>query len=190
MFQMPPSPLSDRHGFIERMGLSAETDGLSRIAGRLFGALILESEPRSLDDLADQLDVSKASVSTEARRLVERGVAERVGKPGDRRDYYVLAPDFFVQTIRFRLSRWARLHGLAREMQTELTDVPRLVRDRFAYIEDVHTFVLSRVDDALREWSDRERRDGLRARTTGRSAPHKAGAKRPTKRSLSRNRLG
>jgi DNA-binding transcriptional regulator GbsR (MarR family) len=32
----------DRHSFIERMGLTAESDGLSRIAGRLFGALLLE----------------------------------------------------------------------------------------------------------------------------------------------------
>ena len=105
--------MTDRETFIERMGLAAESDGLSRIAGRLFGALLLESEPRSLDDLAEQLAVSKASISTEARRLLERGVAERIGKPGDRRDYYSLTPDFFGQIIRFRLSRWAALHRLA-----------------------------------------------------------------------------
>ena len=181
--------MTDRDAFIERMGLSAETDGLSRIAGRLVGALILESEPRSLDDFADQLGVSKASISTEARRLLERGVAERVGKPGDRRDYYILAPDFFVQTIRFRLSRWERLHVLAREMQTELADAPRLVRDRFAYVEDVTTFVLARVEDALREWSARERREPARARAGGRVAKKNA-PKRHSKRASNRERLG
>src|SRR5207237_10935713 len=128
--------MTDRETFIERMGLAAESDGLSRIAGRLFGALLLESEPRSLDDLAEQLAVSKASISTEARRLLERGVAERIGKPGDRRDYYSLTPDFFAQIIRFRLSRWATVHRLAREMQSEAENQPQLVRERFAYIDD------------------------------------------------------
>ena len=96
------------------MGLTSESDGLSRIAGRLFGALLLADQPCSLDALAEQLDVSKASVSTEARRLVERGVAERIGKTGDRRDYYALTPDFFAQIVRFRLNRWSALHRLIR----------------------------------------------------------------------------
>jgi predicted transcriptional regulator len=182
--------MTDRETFIDRMGLAAENDGLSRIAGRLFGALILESEPRSLDDFADQLAVSKASVSTEARRLVDRGVAERVARPGDRRDYYVLAPDFFVQTIRFRLTRWAKLHGLAREMERDLPDAPRLVRDRFAHIQDVHGFVLARVDDALREWMERGQRDTTPARPVTRSGRQKSATKRVAKRPLGKERLG
>ena len=157
--------------FIERMGLAAESDGLSRIAGRLFGALILHSEPCSLDDLADQLGVSKASVSTEARRLLERGVAERIGKPGDRRDYYSLSSDFFAQIIRFRLSRWATLHRLAKEMQDGDGDLPRLVRERFAYIEDVNDFVLARVDEALREWSEHGGRPAERRRQRRTNTP-------------------
>jgi len=182
--------MSDRHSFIERMGLAAENDGLSRIAGRLFGALILESEPRSLDDLADQLEVSKASISTEARRLVDRGVAERAARPGDRRDYYVLAPDFFVQTIRFRLGRWAALHSLAHEMQTALPDAPRLVRDRFAHIHDVHGFVLARVEDALREWAERGVPDATPPRPVTRPGHQKTATKRLAKRPAGKERLG
>ena len=148
--------MTDPESFIERMGLAAENDGLSRIAGRLFGALLIHSEPRSLDDLADQLAVSKASISTEARRLVERGVAERIGKPGDRRDYYSLTADFFAQIIRFRLGRWAGLQRLAHEMQGA-EEMPRLVRERFAHIDEFNTFVLARVEEALRDWTERER---------------------------------
>jgi len=182
----------DHHAFIERMGLAAETDGFSRIAGRLFGALILDSEPRSLDDLADQLAVSKASISTEARRLVDRGLAERVAKAGDRRDYYVLAPDFFVHTIRFRLSRWTKLQSLAREMLSDLPDAPRLVRDRFSYIDEVNEFVLARVEDALREWAEHKDRGLPRGRAGSRAVAtrQKGGTKRLVKRPLGKERLG
>ena len=182
--------MTDPETFIERMGLAAESDGLSRIAGRLFGALLLASEPRSLDDFAEQLAVSKASVSTEARRLVERGVAERIGKPGDRRDYYQLTADFFAQIIRFRLTRWSALHRLAREMQTAGGDEPRVVRDRMAYIDDVNAFVLGRVEEALEEWSQREQAQsaGLADR---RRAPRRERQQKPaTKRQVVRERLG
>lgn len=192
--------MTHSESFIERMGLAAENDGLSRIAGRLFGALLLDSEPRSLDDLAEQLAVSKASVSTEARRLVERGVAERIGKPGDRRDYYTLTSDFFAHIIRFRLGRWAGLHRLAREMQSG-EDLPRLVRDRFTYIDDFNAFVLARVEDALREWSERERlpaesRDGRGGAGAGTAAAPGARRERSltpkpgAKRQAARERLG
>ncbi|MBA2573067.1 MAG: hypothetical protein H0V06_08480, partial [Gemmatimonadetes bacterium] len=50
--------------FVERMGLFFEDDGHPRIAGRMFGFMLLSPEPCSLDDLAEQLQVSKASVST------------------------------------------------------------------------------------------------------------------------------
>ena len=152
--------------FIEQVGLSAEADGLPRIAGRLFGALLLSEQPRSLDELADQLGVSKASVSTDARRLLERGIVERVGKPGDRRDYYQLAPDFLVRIIRHRVARWGELHDLAVAVRGADWQQPAAVRDRLDYLDAIHAFVLTRVDEALREWEER------RPRRRAASAPH------------------
>lgn len=147
--------------FIEQVGLNAEADGLSRIAGRLFGALLLSDAPRSLDELAEQLAVSKASVSTDARRLLERGVVERIGKPGDRKDYYQLAPDFLVRVIRHRVSRWRALHDLGVEMRRTSPNQPAAVRERLDYLDAIHEFVLERIDDALEEW---ESRSGPRGR--------------------------
>ena len=55
--------------FIERMGVALDSDGLPRIAGRIFGLLLVSEDARSLDDLAAELRVSKGSVSTNARLL-------------------------------------------------------------------------------------------------------------------------
>ena len=49
--------------FIERTGVEIERLGMSRTFGRLFGLLMVADRPLSLDDLAEQLHVSKASVS-------------------------------------------------------------------------------------------------------------------------------
>jgi DNA-binding MarR family transcriptional regulator len=182
-------PVTDRHSFIERMGLASESDGLSRIAGRLFGALLLESEPRSLDELAEMLDVSKASISTEARRLLDRGVAERISKAGDRRDYYALTPDFFAQIVRFRLGRWSALHRLVRDLPATTPDLPRPVRERFTYIDDVHAFVLARVEEALTEWSERGQR-GTSSPRERVPARQKSAPKPVVKRGMNEERLG
>lgn len=80
--------------FVERLGLHMEREGLSRSAGRIGGYLMLQDEPRSLEEIAEALHLSRGSVSTNARFLERAGVAERVGFPGDRRDYYRTVPDF------------------------------------------------------------------------------------------------
>ena len=78
---------------IQRMALFFERDGLPRIAGRVLAYLLVSPDPRSLDELAETLQVSKSSVSTGARRLERMGTVERVTIPGDRRDYYCIAAD-------------------------------------------------------------------------------------------------
>ena len=93
--------------FTDRMGLLFEAEGRPRIAGRIFGYLLLSDDPRSLDQLADSLRVSKASASTNARLLADQGVLERVCLPADRHDYYHVAPDLFARTMAERMRRWA-----------------------------------------------------------------------------------
>src|SRR3569623_1242186 len=112
-----------QRSFIDRMGLATEADGLSPIAGRLFALLLLADEPQSLDDLAGSLDVSKASVSTDARRLLERGSVERVTRTGDRRDYYELAPDFFARIVQARVNRWRRIQSLDDDVRNQATEL-------------------------------------------------------------------
>lgn len=85
--------------FIEGMGRQFEEDGAPRIAGRLFGFLMLQEEPCSLDDVAEQLRVSKGSASSNARLLEQLGIAERVTRAGDRRDYYRISPDMSERSL-------------------------------------------------------------------------------------------
>lgn len=149
--------------FVGRMGHAAETNGLSPIAGRLFAMLLLSDAPRSLDEIAAFLDVSKASVSTEARRLVERGVIERVRRAGDRRDYYELAPDFFAQIVQRRIEQWRRIQALVTTMRETSSTLPPVVRERFASIDEIHAEVVDRIDAALTDWRSRARKRSLTA---------------------------
>ena len=146
--------LTDRaaRAFADRMANAAAADGLSPIAGRLFAVFLLSDAPQSLDALAATLRVSKASVSTEARHLFERGIVERVSVAGDRRDYYELAPDFFAQVIRARVARWRRIQRLVADMRDSSPALSTAVRERFASIDDIHAVVVPEIEAALDEW--------------------------------------
>ena len=80
-----------RERFIEQMGIIAQGDGAPRIAGRMMGLMIFDGRPYSFSELAAELQVSRGSVSTNARILEQRGVLERTALPGDRQDYFQLA---------------------------------------------------------------------------------------------------
>ena len=101
--------------FIEKMGLFFEADGAPRISGRILGLLLLTPGDCSLDDLADELQVSKASVSTNARLLESWGAVERTSRPGDRRDYYRIADDVEARMLERRLERMRSMRGLIEE---------------------------------------------------------------------------
>jgi DNA-binding transcriptional regulator GbsR (MarR family) len=143
--------------FIERLGIILEADGLPRIAGRLFGVLLLSPEPLSLDELAHRLDVSKASVSTDARLLEQRGVAERISRPGDRRDYYQMAPDLFRRSTEQRLARWRAFHEAVCSVRPIVAGRNPVVDHRLEEMEEAYDHVMRTITAALETWGRRRR---------------------------------
>lgn len=93
------SPCDVRAEFIEKVGLIAQAEGLPRIAGRVFGLLIFDGDVTSFGALATHLQVSRGSISSSIRLLEERGLVKRIAKPGDRQDYFQLAPNPYVTML-------------------------------------------------------------------------------------------
>ena len=139
-----------RERFVERMGLMTEADGLPRIAGRIFGYLLLTPGDCSLEDLASQLGVSRASVSNDARRLAQMGLLERRSRPGDRRDYYSISPDAFRRSIAGRIENLRRFHELIDEARG-LAGHEEEVRRRLERWDDAHRMLLTAFEGLLAE---------------------------------------
>lgn len=156
--------------FIDRLGDAAEADGLSPIAGRLFALLMLAAEPQSLDELAEALGVSKASVSTDARRLLDRGIVERTRRTGDRRDFYELTPDFFARVIRARVARWRRIQQLVDDVRVDSTALSSAANERFDAVDAMQSAVIDRVDEALAEWEREAQKQRAAVRAKRQSA--------------------
>ena len=114
---------------IERVGVLTESEGLPRIAGRIFGLLLVTPGECSLDDMAETLGVSKASISTDARRLEQFGIVSRTSRPGDRRDYYAIAPNALHQSLDNKLRGMRQFQAILNDAQ-DLPDTDAEVRDR------------------------------------------------------------
>ena len=140
--------------FIERMGLAIERLGLTRTFGRLFGLLLVVDRPLSLDEIAAQLDVSKASVSTNARSGEQLGLTRRVGVRGDRRDYYEVAPHAFERVTAKRVAALQAMAGLAAEGLQAIGKETSPARERLTEMLDFYQFMGEQLEEMLARWGE------------------------------------
>lgn len=141
--------------FVERMGVTLEAEGLPRIAGRLVGFLLVHTEAYSLDELAEQLQVSKASISTNARQLEEHRILERISSPGDRRDYYRMKPDSWEGMLRTAQQKWNTMRELLTAAAAALPDDMEAGRARIIEAEQFHLLLIDGVERMLERWGRR-----------------------------------
>jgi DNA-binding transcriptional regulator GbsR (MarR family) len=84
---------SVRRRLTEVGGRTAQDLGLGRIVGQVLVHLYLTPAEQSLEDIAKDLELSKAAVSIAARQLESLGLLRRSWKSGDRKTYYRTADD-------------------------------------------------------------------------------------------------
>jgi DNA-binding transcriptional regulator GbsR (MarR family) len=142
--------------FIERLGSHLADEGFPLIAGRVTAYLLVAEGPRSLDEIAGALSVSRASVSTDTRRLVDRGLLVRSSLPGDRRTYYTFAPDGFRTMLAARIRNLSTLRALLEDAAAlPVARSTTEVRQRLTEWTDFHTAVIDLLQALLAKWSGR-----------------------------------
>jgi len=141
--------------FVEEMGQLFAREGYAPIAGRLFGLLLVAPEPVALTALAQELGVSKASVSTDTRRLERRGILERVRRPGDRQAYYRVSADLPARMMEGRIGRITAFLSLVNGYVAE-EEAPAL-RDRLVGVAGAHGMVLEAMRTTLAQWQQSRR---------------------------------
>lgn len=136
-------------------------------AGRQYSMLFFENKPMTLDDMADELGMSKTSMSTSIRSLAESKLVERVWERGVRKDLYTVNDDWyqnFIDTFSLRWGRSISLHlsairrskkELNELIQSEVTDeeIKEMARhdiEKLDYIRDYYNW-LERLVDAFED---------------------------------------
>lgn len=138
--------------FVERMGLICEKEGMARSAGRIFGLLLVGGRPYSLDELAETLQASKASASTNCRMLEQLGMIQRVSSLGDRRDFYRVEGDPWEKMLRVAQQRWRDMAQVFGEARATLPPQMAEGRLRLEEAERFHLLMIGEFDKLLEAW--------------------------------------
>ncbi|HDJ33057.1 MAG TPA: MarR family transcriptional regulator [Bacteroidetes bacterium] len=88
-----------RRELVERIGVINERFGLQPVAARVNALLLVSEKPRlTFDEIQEELQVSKSSVSNAINLLLSTGQIDYITLPGERKRYF-----------RTNVEKWPRL---------------------------------------------------------------------------------
>ncbi|WP_085520506.1 GbsR/MarR family transcriptional regulator [Tuberibacillus sp. Marseille-P3662] len=75
--------------------------GVTPSVGRIYGLLYFSDRPLSMDEIKEQVAMSKGSVSNGLRELMDTEMVSKVWKKGQRKDHFIAEKDFFKNYLNF-----------------------------------------------------------------------------------------
>ncbi|WP_202077414.1 GbsR/MarR family transcriptional regulator [Caldalkalibacillus salinus] len=75
--------------------------GVTPSVGRIYGVLYFATRPMTIDEIKDEVAMSKGSVSMGVRELLETEMILKVWKKGERKDHFIAEKDFFKNFMTF-----------------------------------------------------------------------------------------
>ena len=150
-------PDQEQRHYVEEVALHFERAGLSRSAGRILGWLLICDPPQqTMTDLVDALQISKSSVSTATRTLMQIGLIQRISLPGIRQDFYRMTEGVWQNSIREQYSQVKEIRKLAERGITLLADQPVEQRERLRGMRDLYAFMEIEIPRLLEHWEARQ----------------------------------
>jgi hypothetical protein len=103
--------------WVERVAtFCVEEWGLPPITGRVLGLLMICDPPeQSAGDIADTIQASRASLTSNMRFLTTIGLVRKVRRPGDRTTYYRIEDDAWHRVVQRKLDSLGAFADIADE---------------------------------------------------------------------------
>ncbi|HUB29696.1 MAG TPA: hypothetical protein VL967_08360 [Terracidiphilus sp.] len=127
--------------------------GVPQTAARLYGYLLLNDGPVSLDRIVAELEISKSTASVAARLLEMYTLVRRSGQRGSRRILFEASDDYnaMINSQKRSLEQLAALiHEGAR------TSSSRKTRVRLKTMADFYLLNRNAMESVQRAWSERQ----------------------------------
>ncbi len=171
---------NEQRDFIESLGVYFEHYGGPRLMGRLMALLMLANRPLTLDDMAQALLVSRASISTNIRFAVSAGLVVRKGVAGDRRDFYRYNDNVWVHRTRQILEASRASRVLAKRGLAVIDADDAHARERLEEMLDYCDFSIEETLRMEERWIERKRAHRASVAARRESAKHDAALTRTT----------
>jgi len=150
--------------FVEEMGRFLGSIGMTPMAGRMWGYLLICDPPeQTAAQIAEALQASRGSVSGTARLLSGPGLIRRMTRPGDRREYFTAPAEALDSMLASAGAIYRQMREIAELGLAATADRPPEGRARLQEFHDVMTFVEQEVPRVVGEFlrdraADKQRR--------------------------------
>lgn len=139
--------------YVEEFGLYFEQFGLARTAGRILGWLLVCDPPhQTMDELVEVLQVSKSSISTTSRLLIYIGLVSKVSFPGERKDFYRISEDAWVQGWEAKNNQTTQMKQMAARGLELLPEDDSERRERLQEMHDLYAFLDAELPKLTQRW--------------------------------------
>jgi HTH-type transcriptional regulator, osmoprotectant uptake regulator len=135
--------------FVQDVARLLQPWGVPPVAAQLYGYLLLCPRPVSLDQITDDLGISKSSASVAARLLESYTLARRHREPGTKRALYAVADDYeaMIQQQNRLLEALAAQLNAGAEIVTS-----KGVSARLEEMADFYRMMRGAMEEAMRRW--------------------------------------
>ncbi len=97
-----------RTKFIQSWGALATQWGINKTMAQIHALMMISAEPLSVDQIMEELQISRGNVSMNLRELISWGIVYKEYKTGDRKDYYSSEKDFTELARKIAIERSRR----------------------------------------------------------------------------------
>ncbi|WDZ55592.1 GbsR/MarR family transcriptional regulator [Paenibacillus polymyxa] len=97
-----------RKRVIEAIGKNMDLYGITLSAGHLYGLLFFADKPMTLDEMGREMEMSKTSMSTGVRTLLDLKMVNKVWSKGSRKDLYEVEYDWHQTFTDFFAIKWRK----------------------------------------------------------------------------------
>ena len=176
---MAASLTPEQSAFIEEMGQFLGGYGMTPMAGRMWGWLLLCDPPeQTAADIAEALQASRGAISGTARILTSAGFIRRTTRRGDRREYFSSPPDALDSMLTNAGTVYRRLREIAEHGVAAAGDSPSALA-RLEEFRDVIAFIESEMPRTIeRFFSERAARQDAASGPSAKAVALPAGAGR------------
>lgn len=142
---------------IEEAGLLFEQTGMTRMAGRIFGYLLIcDEDAVSFDQIREVLQASKGSISTNLKQLVQTGLIEQKMIPGDRKTYYRASQIHISEIMKSRLNlmeKFVDLFSKSRMLKSRDDDVSEWLYESACF----YRWMEDRMEELMDRWENEKK---------------------------------
>ncbi|WP_249863025.1 GbsR/MarR family transcriptional regulator [Paenibacillus konkukensis] len=144
------------------MSLLLEADGHSPLVGRILALLLFATEPVSLQEIAEQLKVTRAAVSVHIRSMERNALCHKVATSNDRKNYYYISDDVDLSAIRAFKDRITATRSMVDTALTACDMLPDvhpeemeahdLLKRRFCEFAALSDLLMSQLEELEEKW--------------------------------------